>query len=340
MATPGRGWAWTPQKHPVSVKAALPAEPEAGAADQHGCKPGHRRFRRTGEPPPGWRFHACDGPGLSWDGERTRLPAVEPLNAAPDDAGYFEKKQIHCRSRVIAWSHQGRFQRGRELAAAAGGSRLLDYGCGDGGFLKQVRGAFAECWGAEVSASQVEYCRRRFAGQAGLDFCLASELSARHPAESFDVIVCMEVLEHLPTKTLDAVVADFRHLVRPGGLVLVSVPIEIGPTLAVKQVMRRLAAWRGLGDYRYMEKYAPGEFLTMFFATAATAISRPMFDAGSENPFHGHKGFNWRTLRRRLARDFTVERTTYSPLWTPGGLLSSQVWLLCRPRAAGGIAPR
>src|SRR5262249_31852032 len=130
--------------------------------------------------------------------------------------------------------------------------------------------------------------------------------------------------------------ARVARLLAPNGTFLVSVPIEIGPTLLAKEAIRTIAAWRNLGDYAYKERYRLVELGMMFGAGPDTAIERPAypheFIPGEVHLTHGHKGFNWKALRRRLERDFLVERTRFSPLAWSRGLLSSQAWFLMRPR--------
>ena len=53
-------------------------------------------------------------------------------------SGFYAQKQINSRSRLIAWSHRGRFATGIRLAREIGGMRTLDYGCGDGTFLAML----------------------------------------------------------------------------------------------------------------------------------------------------------------------------------------------------------
>jgi hypothetical protein len=101
---------------------------------------------------------------------------------------------------------------------------------------------------------------------------------------------------------------------------------------------RALAARRGLEGYRDRETYSPRELAAMVFAGGGSAIERPVyhsrFPSGEANVYHGHKGFNWRALRRRLARDFVVRRTLFSPVPLLGPLLNSQAWFVLSPRDA------
>ena len=54
---------------------------------------------------------------------------------------------------------------------------------------------------------------------------------------------------------------SWRASARPAGSIVISVPIETGPSLAGKQFFRALAGLRGLGDYAHRERYSPVEML-------------------------------------------------------------------------------
>jgi SAM-dependent methyltransferase len=249
--------------------------------------------------------------------------------------GAYARRQLFAGFRLLRWSHGSRFRLARELAEPYAGARLLDYGCGDGTFLSMVHDLFPVAVGAEVDAALAADAARRFAGDAGLSFVHTDAL-ADEADGSFGVAVCMEVLEHCTAASADRVLADLRRLVAKDGTVIVSVPVETGPALVGKQLYRRLAASRGLEGYRERETYSARELAAMLVAGGGTAIPRPVyhstFPSGEANVYHGHKGFNWRALRRRLAADFVVRQTRYSPLPALGPLLNSQAWFILSPR--------
>jgi hypothetical protein len=128
------------------------------------------------------------------------------------------------------------------------------------------------------------------------------------------------------------VLEDLRRAVAPGGVVIISVPIESGPPLIAKQIVRRAAALR-IYDYRFNERYTTGELLTMLFADSEAAIDRTVH-TNALGSHYSHKGFNWRAMRLRVGETFEITRCAYSPLGWLGGLANSQVWFICRP--AGG----
>ena len=248
--------------------------------------------------------------------------------------GTYARRQLFGGAGLLRWSHGGRFRMARRLVEPHAGRLLLDYGCGDGTFLATVRDLFPRAVGAEIDRALVADAANRFGGEQDLRFVHTADLAAEADG-SFGVIVCMEVLEHCTPETAERVIADLRRLVADDGVVIVSVPVETGPPLAVKQAVRALAALRGMEGYVDRERYTPAELLRMTFAGEDTRIERPVytsaFASGEANVYHGHKGFNWRALRRRLRASFTVRETRFSPLGTPGGLLDSQAWFVCNP---------
>ena len=109
------------------------------------------------------------------------------------------------------------------------GSRVLDVGCG-GGILSEGlarRGAFVT--GIDL-AEQVLRVARAHAADASVrvDYRLTSiedladelDASGDPGAERFDVVTCLEVLEHVPDP--DSIVAAAAKLVRPGGHLVLS----------------------------------------------------------------------------------------------------------------------
>jgi predicted SAM-dependent methyltransferase len=138
----------------------------------------------------------------------------------------------------------------------------------------------------------------------------------------------MEVLEHV--MDVEQELDRFHRLLSPTGKLLVSVPVETGLPLVVKQVVRRIAGWRGLGDYPGSDPYTWGESLRSVFAGGRQHIVRPVHGDEGQARWHDHKGFNWMALRSRIARKFEIEETFSSPLrWLPPHL-ASQVWFVAR----------
>ena len=247
--------------------------------------------------------------------------------------GHYAAKQIFCKDRLIAWSHRRRFAAGLRLMAPFAGTRILDYGCGDGTFLGLLCSGPdgpAAAVGAEIDETQVNDCRNRLRSLGNVRFESIASLQAPQHTRAYDAVVCMEVLEHVVS--LDPVIACLARVLADRGTLLVSVPVEIGLPLVLKQAARRIAGWRGIGDYRSTSAYTLPEYAAGVFAGNADYMQRPVYGRDGAMPFHDHKGFNWRALRGRLESRFVIDRVVSSPLPWIGPRLATQVWLVARKK--------
>jgi SAM-dependent methyltransferase len=239
------------------------------------------------------------------------------------DVGTYEAKQLLSSSRIVRWSHGSRFVLARGMVKALGGRSLLDYGCGDGTFVKKVRDLVDRCVASDVVPCDLSHLD-------DVTFVAIRDLDETHSCR-YDLVFCMEVLEHCVAADVDTVLDDLRRLVSPGGTVVISVPIEIGPTLLGKQMIRRLLGARKLGDYEWTERYSLRAMVRMLFADQHSTIDRPFYGDG-QRTWHSHFGFNWRALKSKVESRFVLVERTFSPLAWTRGFASSQVWFICRPR--------
>ena len=108
---------------------------------------------------------------------------------------------------------------------------LLDVGCGEGRFLREVSKRFTgkRLLGVDFSARAVEDARLL---NPGLSFARADIANDSETQERFDVVTLIETLEHVPTAEVAAFVEGLRRRVKDGGLLVVSVPstnIKLSP---------------------------------------------------------------------------------------------------------------
>ena len=181
--------------------------------------------------------------------------------------------------------------------------------------------------GAELLDTVIDDCRARYSAEPRMSFVQVTSLDSPEHEQRYDAVFCMEVLEHV--FDWEPELARISRLLTPGGTLVVSVPVETGVPVLVKQVVRTIAGWRKIGHYPGTTSYSWGELASAVFAGRTQHVKRPVFDFGG-GPAHDHKGFNWRVLHERLLQQFDVNRVVASPFSWLGPGLATQVWFICR----------
>jgi SAM-dependent methyltransferase len=95
--------------------------------------------------------------------------------------------------------------------------RLLDAGCGSGRTLDDLA-RYGRVSGIDLSTAAIDATRRR----GHTDVHLAPVEEIPFPDGTFDVVTCLDVIEH--TRDDRATLAELRRVTRPAGLALVTVP--------------------------------------------------------------------------------------------------------------------
>jgi 2-polyprenyl-6-hydroxyphenyl methylase/3-demethylubiquinone-9 3-methyltransferase len=108
------------------------------------------------------------------------------------------------------------------LAGGLAGKRALDVGCGGGILAESLAGKGAQVLGIDLSDKSLGVAKlHKLESGAPVEYRLvpAEDLAPEMPG-AFDVVTCMEMLEHVPDAA--SVVRSCAALAKPGGLVAFS----------------------------------------------------------------------------------------------------------------------
>lgn len=128
-----------------------------------------------------------------------------------------------------SWGYRylGRLQVVRDLLSQAEFTSLLDVGCGDGRFLRE-----ASRWRAGRRLLGVDISRKAVALAAALNPELefrVRDICLDPGPDRFDVVTLLDVIEHIPPPELDRFIDSVAGLLRPGGLLVLTVPHRNAP---------------------------------------------------------------------------------------------------------------
>lgn len=128
-------------------------------------------------------------------------------------------QRLHDIEEQHGWAQGLRDAMDALLQPALNGKRLrvLDVGCGTGfllGYLQRYP-LDGEVVGIDISPYALRFCRQR--GANALSIAGATQLP--FPTSSFDLIICIDTIQHLTPAGADLVaMKEFARLLRPGGL--------------------------------------------------------------------------------------------------------------------------
>jgi 2-polyprenyl-3-methyl-5-hydroxy-6-metoxy-1,4-benzoquinol methylase len=129
------------------------------------------------------------------------------------------------------WLHRTRLERVeaalRRAAAGAPTARALEVGPGSGVYLPILAELYGEVVAADVEDAFLEQARGIAATHPNVTAVADDITRTDLPDASFDLILCSEVIEHIPDSA--AALAGIRRLLRPGGVLVLSTPQRHSP---------------------------------------------------------------------------------------------------------------
>jgi len=139
---------------------------------------------------------------------------------------------------------------------------LLDLGCSSGSFLEFMGSESWDLYGVEMSAEGARMAKERSKAQV----FVGDILDAPFPRESFDVITCFDVLEHLyePRRVMVRV----GEWLKTGGIFYLLVP---NINSAEARVFR--SYWHGLELPRHLFHYSPASLKFLADSVGLRAVS-------------------------------------------------------------------
>jgi len=127
---------------------------------------------------------------------------------------------------------------------------VLDVGCGNGFnifYLNSYQGKNKKVFftGVDLSHSRIFYAneRKKITRTNNINFEVGDAMALSFPEATFDIVICTEVLEHLPDPKL--CVSELFRVLKPGGLAIITTP---NPENVILKLGRVLKAFHQMKD--------------------------------------------------------------------------------------------
>ena len=122
----------------------------------------------------------------------------------------------------------------RRVAEAVPRGRVLEVGPGSGVYLPLLAELFDEVVVTDVEEAFLDTARTLAARHRNLTVVADDITATQLAAQSFDVVLCSEVVEHIADSR--AAIEGMHHVLRPGGLLVLSTPQRHSPLEMVGRV--------------------------------------------------------------------------------------------------------
>ena len=141
--------------------------------------------------------------------------------------------------------------------------KVLDFGCGEGHFLRSLGGHF-EAYGVDVSSYAVARARER---AEGARTAVLDEKGVPFPAGFFDAVTAFDVLEHISDP--GPVIADLYRVTSLGGLLVMTTP-----NMDSWGIDRKRRDWHGFRDNTHCSLLSGDQWVSSLESAGYRVVDR------------------------------------------------------------------
>lgn len=198
---------------------------------------------------------------------------------------------------------------------------ICDFGAGNGECCKLLADCYPRakliCY--EPTPYLLLEARKNLNAVPNVEFC---QDILSYANEMVDLVLCLEVFEHLPYEETADTLSRIATLIKPEGLVVIGVPVEVGIPAIYKGIFRMLRRY-GAFDANVKNVtlaslgYPPG--------------SRPISEITPGFRFHyEHMGFDFRSFKKTLGNYFRINEVSASPCTALGIWLMPEIYFVMK----------
>jgi hypothetical protein len=242
---------------------------------------------------------------------------VEPVRDSEET--YYEKNQRF--NFLVSWLHAFRYKNILSLfsvvASKAQGKQIkvVEIGCAHAKLFSILNERFEiDYTGIDVDLHFVQTAQSRYGQNPNFRIIHDSAKDALVNIKNADVLVSLETFEHIQEHEVVRIIEAIA-IAKPG-LLVCSVPVEIGPAIWLKNVGSLLTGYNRHKEYRWVETFWAGLYQLDKLPPHGT----------------GHKGFDWRWLAQTIRHNMQVIEIRKFPFGFLPTAFAFSVFMVAVPR--------
>lgn len=122
----------------------------------------------------------------------------------------FRNRYLFIRNSLEQWSDGKKFE------------HILNLGTGEGDYDRMIASHCRHLTAVDINQRDIDYARELNRDVTNLDYGLADALNLKFPDHSFDVVVSVEVIEHVGNP--EQMINEIQRVLKPGGLLMITFP--------------------------------------------------------------------------------------------------------------------
>lgn len=143
---------------------------------------------------------------------------------------------------------------------------ILDFGCGPGNLFNALDALCSgfKYTGMDFSRNSIEYLKETHKENLHFSDAIHIDSFPVNHKNTYDYIICCEVIEHLDDETLAAVTSTFFNLLSPGGVLYITTPnnenLDASKSMcpdcgAIYHLWQHMRSWSCISIKRHFEKH-------------------------------------------------------------------------------------
>lgn len=157
-----------------------------------------------------------------------------------------EKEEFHLKHQLHYYQNILRYLYARKYI---GNNDVLEVGCGSGFQIPPLISVFKTYTGLDLSKNSLKLFKHKYLlNKDKINLIYGTGLKLPFKSERFDVILCMDVIEHVPKEKRAVLLDNIKQSLKPSGKLIISAPNFLSSFGLVRKIIELFIDWQSFSD--------------------------------------------------------------------------------------------